>query len=218
MPMPVTAGNDAVLRVAGLILAGGEGRRMGGVDKGWQQLAGRALVEHVLARLAPQVECVFVSANRSLDAYRALGCPVLADDVRWRGMGPLAGLASVAEHLPAGIDAIQLAPCDTPLLPADLVARLLPALEDDAACGGCFPQTPDGPEPGMLLVRVPALASLPDYLQEGGRSLRGWIGRIGGRAVPFDMSPAFANANDPASLVRLESLVTESPKKPGCLP
>ena len=191
---------------------------MGGVDKGMQPLAGKALVEHVAARLAPQVATLLISANRSLDAYRALGCPVVCDDARWVGMGPLAGVASVAAALPAGIGALQLSPCDTPLLPADLVARLSAALAAQPASGACYPQSPGGPEPGMLLVRVAALAGLPDYLLQGGRSLRGFIAAIGGFAVPFEASPAFANANDPDSLARLAPLVTDSSSQSGCLP
>jgi len=179
---------------------------MGGVDKGWLPLAGRALIEHVLSRLSPQVGAVWLSANRTLDRYRLLGPPVLRDDPDWVGMGPLAGLATLAPRLPASVRFVQLVPCDTPLLPTDLTARLGDFLRHHADCGACYPQTPAGPEPAMLLVRREALTSLPGYLRQGGRSLRGWLGVCVSQGVPFDASPAFANANDPAALARLETL------------
>ncbi|WP_215782395.1 molybdenum cofactor guanylyltransferase MobA [Paludibacterium sp. B53371] len=205
MTTPVSAGFDRP-RLAGVVLAGGDGRRMGGCDKGWQMLGSRALVEHVYARLHPQVDAVWISANRSLERYRQFGAPVFGDDPQWTGMGPLAGLATVASRLPDTIRLIQLVPCDTPLLPLDLVRRLLPAL-DEPACLASYPQTERGPEPLMLLLRREALASLPDYLREGGRSLRGWLTQCAARTVYFAEQDAFANANDPASLQQLTQAI-----------
>lgn len=194
----------AGLRVLGLLLSGGAGRRMGGREKGWLLLAGQPLVRHVLQRLAPQVDSVLISANRCLPDYRQLGWPVLCDAPAWHGMGPLAGLASLARAVPTGVDAVQLMPCDTPLLPENLVARLAALLDSAPDCLACYPETADGPQPGMLLVRVAALATLENYLQQGGRSLRGWLSLLAARTVRFDSAAAFANANDPASLQQLE--------------
>jgi molybdopterin-guanine dinucleotide biosynthesis protein A len=199
------------LRAAGLVLAGGEARRMGGCDKGLLALAGQPLVWHVLQRLRPQVACVLLSANRSLSAYQAYGLPVVTDLPDWQGMGPLAGLASVARVLPAAIDAVQLMPCDTPCLPLDLVSRLAGFLQDNPACPACYPQTPAGPEPGMMLVRRAVLASLDDYLLQGGRSLRGWLSQLAARTVDFADTAAFVNTNDPASLARLEQQMLAAP-------
>jgi molybdopterin-guanine dinucleotide biosynthesis protein A len=150
---------------------------------------------------------VWISANRSLDRYRRLGPPVLRDDAQWEGMGPLAGLASLESRLPPAVRFVQLAPCDTPLLPRDLVARLGGFLLSHPDCAACYPLTPDGHEPVMLLARRESLASLPDYLRQGGRSLRGWLAVGAGQGVPFDRSLAFANANDADSLQRLDALV-----------
>jgi molybdopterin-guanine dinucleotide biosynthesis protein A len=194
----------AALCVAGLLLAGGEARRMGGCDKGWQLLDGRALVQHVLARLVPQVDTVVISANRTLADYRQLGWPVVCDAEAWRGMGPLAGLASALRYLPSSLDAVQLMPCDTPLLPDNLVARLSQVLLDDPFCRACYPESTQGPEPGMLLVRMTALNTLDDYLAHGGRSLRGWLAQLAARRVTFDTPQAFANANDPVRLQQLD--------------
>src|SRR6266481_9527870 len=109
------------MNVSGMVLAGELGRRMGGVDKGLQPLHGKAMVQHVLARLAPQVDEIVINANQNLERYGAFGHRVVSDRVGGFA-GPLAGL-----H--AGLEAISqplavTVPCDSPFLPADLVARL----------------------------------------------------------------------------------------------
>ena len=196
---------QVAMRVAGLVLAGGEGRRMGGRDKGMVLLDGRPLVAHVIERLAPQVDCVLISANRSLDDYRCFGVPVMVDEPCWQGMGPLAGLASAASRLPPGIDAVQLMPCDTPCVPLDLVARLSARLMRETASDVCYPQSPSGPEPGMLLARTDRLATIGDYLNAGGRSLKGWLAAHSACVEVFVEVDAFANANDPERLLQLEN-------------
>ncbi|PTT75762.1 molybdenum cofactor guanylyltransferase MobA, partial [Pelomonas sp. HMWF004] len=114
--------------IHGLVLAGGRGARMGGLDKGLQLLAGQPLVAHVLARLAPQAAPLLISANRHLDTYAAFGHPVLPDPPGLNFAGPLAGMLAGLNTLPA--DAWLLtAPCDCPHLPADLAARLLAAAQ-----------------------------------------------------------------------------------------
>ena len=190
--------------VAALILAGGQGRRMGGVDKGMQPLAGRPLVSHVIARLAPQVDAIVVSANRSLDAYRALGWPVYGDDAACAGQGPLAALMGVLPQLPPGTRLLQLAPCDTPLLPLDLVAWQRMRLDADRGRLSCYPVTPSGPQPACMLLRVEALAALPDYWAAGGRSLKGWLEALDALPVSFDDDVDFANANTQQALAELE--------------
>ena len=112
-------------QITGLILAGGEGRRMGGIDKGLQELDGCPLVQWVLDRLAPQVGEVFISANRNLARYGEFGHPVLPD--RLDGFaGPLAGLQEGLAQ--ATTPLLVTAPCDSPFLPDDLVMRLYAAL------------------------------------------------------------------------------------------
>ncbi len=111
--------------VVGIILAGGAGRRLGGVEKGLQPLAGRPLIAHVIDRIAPQVARLAINANSAAGDYAAFGLPVVADTLPGRPgplAGVLAGLAWVSE--PAWL---LSAPCDAPFLPADLVVRLLAA-------------------------------------------------------------------------------------------
>jgi len=107
--------------VTGVILAGGLGRRMGGADKGLQLLDGKALVQHVLERFAPQVDELLVNANQNRVHYETFGCSVIAD--RFPGFaGPLAGLHVALSR--ASHPLVATVPCDSPFLPSDLVARL----------------------------------------------------------------------------------------------
>src|SRR5690242_17563340 len=111
--------------VSGIVLAGGLGRRMGGVDKGLKQLRSKPMVQWVLERLAPQVDEIVINANQNAERYRAFGYRVVADEIGGFA-GPLAGLhvgLKVARH-----PLLVTAPCDSPFLPTDLVARLRGAL------------------------------------------------------------------------------------------
>ena len=116
--------------ITGLILAGGRGSRMGGVDKGLQTHRGVALAMHALMRLAPQVGRVMINANRNLGAYESMGVPVWPDTLADYA-GPLAGFLTGLEHCETPY--LMTVPCDSPLFPDDLVARLAHALvEADA--------------------------------------------------------------------------------------
>src|SRR5512146_1640213 len=107
--------------VTGIVLAGGQGRRMGGVDKGLQLLRGRPMVAWAIERLAPQVEEILVNANQNTEAYAKFGHRVVPDSVGGFA-GPLAGLHA-GLHAAAQPLAVTV-PCDSPFLPLDLVARL----------------------------------------------------------------------------------------------
>jgi molybdopterin-guanine dinucleotide biosynthesis protein A len=189
--------------VTGLVLAGGRGLRMGGVDKGLQPWHGRPLVDHAIARLAPQVAQVLISANRHRDDYARRGCPVLADDAG-DYPGPLAGI--LAGLRAARTPWLAVVPCDAPRLPADLVARLAAALVGDGV--GTVVQRPvpgRGPciEPVCCLLPVLAADDLADYLGGGGRKVEPWVLRHA-RPVAFDRADdgeAFANFNTLQDLV-----------------
>ena len=116
--------------ITGVILAGGLGRRMGGVDKGLQNLNGRPLVQWVLDRLTPQVDTVLISANQNLLRYGEFGCPVVPDRIP-DFSGPLAGLHAALSQSTSPL--LATVPCDSPFLPADLVQRLHSALETEGA-------------------------------------------------------------------------------------
>jgi molybdopterin-guanine dinucleotide biosynthesis protein A len=111
--------------IAGLILAGGQGTRLGGVDKAFLALAGRPLIAHALAAFAPQVGPLAISANGDPARFAAYRLPVLADT--HEGRGPLAGIAAgLAWAAALGAGALASLPVDTPFAPPDLVARLTP--------------------------------------------------------------------------------------------
>ena len=187
--------------ITGLILAGGRGSRMGGVDKGLQTLDGMPLVAHVLERLQPQVGAVLINANRHLDAYAAFGCPVIAD-ADGSFAGPLAGLLAGLQQCTS--EWLLSVPCDSPRLPGDLAARLS-AVEADVV----VPVTADGRiQPVFCLLRRSLSAELDRYLSAGGRKVESWLLAQDHRLMPFDRpgdEQAFFNANTRAELQGLES-------------
>lgn len=186
--------------VTGLVLAGGQGRRMGGVDKGLQPLNGKAMIAHVIARLAPQVEDIVVNANQNRDAYARFGHPVVADAIEGYA-GPLAGLHAGLQAAPHPL--IVTAPCDSPFLPADLVVRLAAALGDnDLAVARTGAQA----HPVFALVRRTLLGHLADYLAGGGRKIDAWYASLRVVEVAFDdEADAFSNINTREELREHES-------------
>lgn len=181
--------------VHALVLAGGRGSRMGGVDKGLQLLHGRPLAAHVMARLAPQAGRVWISANRHLDRYAALGATVLSDPAGLEFAGPLAGMLAGLAAIPE--DAWLLtAPCDCPHLPAELAERLLAAAGPH---GLAFAQAArEHPTHALLHARL--RAPLAAHLRAGGRAVLGWMRSQPHGVARFDDEAAFANLNHLADL------------------
>ena len=189
-------------QITGLILAGGQSRRMGGVDKGLTPLRGRPMVAWVLERLAPQVGELLVNANQNLERYRALGYPVVSDEIDGFA-GPLAGLQ-------AGMRAARTAfvltcPCDSPFLPMDLAERLFAALDAPGAEVAVV-KTGTWHQPVFALVRTALLAHLTSYLGKGGRKIDAWYGTLKVAEVAFDdEEAAFSNINTPEELKAFQS-------------
>ncbi|WP_124079657.1 molybdenum cofactor guanylyltransferase MobA [Pigmentiphaga humi] len=187
----------------GLVLAGGQGRRMGGVDKGWRDLRGEPLVGLALRRLAPQVGRVAISANRNLAAYAALGVPVWQDSVPGYA-GPLAGMLTGLEQ--CATPYLAAVPCDTPGFPEDLVQRLAQGLEAaDAEIAVAATSGPGGlrTQPVFCLMAATLKDSLARFLAGGGRRVDAWT-RLHRRAeVLFEDAAVFAGANTEAELQRL---------------
>jgi molybdopterin-guanine dinucleotide biosynthesis protein A len=187
--------------VTGVVLAGGQGRRMGGVDKGLVELNGRPLVAWVIDRLAPQTGRLLINANQNLERYAAFGHRVVRDAVGGFA-GPLAGLQAALAQ--ATTDWVATAPCDSPFLPIDLVARLsTAALERDAVLA--VARTFDQPHPVFALVRRDVCAHLDQFLQAGGRKIDAWYATLPVVEVPFDdEADAFRNINTAAELAAAE--------------
>ena len=201
--------------ISGLVLAGGRGSRMGNVDKGMQPFRARTMVEHVLARLRPQVGPVAISANRNLDFYRAFDVMVLPDEMA-DYPGPLAGLEVGLRH--CATPYLLAVPCDSPFLPPDLAARLLAALEQ-ADADVAYAATQEAgmrvqPHPVFCLVRADRLPALSAYLAEGGRRVDGWYRDLKAVEVVFDDADAFRNIN---TLDELRGLDDGSPPFPASL-
>ena len=183
---------DAEANVTGIVLAGGQGRRMGGVDKGLVDLDGTPMIAHVLARLVPQVGDVLINANQNLDRYRAFGYPVVPDAVGGFA-GPLAGLHAGMTRASRGF--VVTVPCDSPFLPRDLVLRLRTKLDEKGA-QLAVAKTFDQPHPVFALVRRDLLPNLAAFLASGGRKIDAWYAALRVVEVAFDdEADAFRNIN-----------------------
>lgn len=177
-------------RVTGIVLAGGRGSRMGGVDKGLQPLRGKPMVAWVLERLAPQVDEIVLNANQNLDAYAGFGHGVVPDSLGGFA-GPLAGLHAGLQA--AAHPLAVTVPCDSPFLPLDLVVRLRDSLADNDLA---VAKTGDQPHPVFALVRRSVLPHLERFLAGGGRKIDAWYATLAVVEVSFDDQPdAFRNIN-----------------------
>ena len=198
--MPASRLTPYASRITGIILAGGQGRRMGSVDKGLQLLRGKPMVQWVLERYTPQVDEVLINANQNLDVYARFGHRVVPDEIGGFA-GPLAGLQrglSEARH-----PLVATAPCDTPFLPADLVARLHAALETQQA-QLAVARTGDQPHPVFCICRRDVLPHLTQFLGSGGRKIDAWYATLNVVEVMFDDQPdAFSNINTPEELLKI---------------
>ena len=187
--------------VTGLVLAGGQGSRMGGVDKGLAPFRGRPMVAHVLDRLAPQVDEILVNANRNPEAYAAFGHRVVADEIPGCA-GPLAGFERGLA--PARGELVATVPCDSPFLPRDLVPRLRAALES-AGADLAVAKTGAQAHPVFCLMRRAVHASLERFLASGQRKIDRWYAALAVVEVAFDdEAQAFANINTRDELADLE--------------
>ena len=203
--------------ITGLVLAGGRGSRMGGVDKGLQNFNGSPLALHAVLRLGMQVGEVMVNANRNLAAYESFGTPVWPDaDSSYAG--PLAGFLTGLERCETPY--LLTVPCDTPLFPLDLAERLSQAMTDDDAEIAMVSaleaddtgQTALRPQPVFCLMQTSLLESLTRFVGQGGRKIDKWTAQHRTVQVPFDLpgdtADAFANANTLAELQALEARPT----------
>jgi molybdenum cofactor guanylyltransferase len=186
--------------ITGLILAGGQGRRMGAVDKGLKLLRGRPMVAWVKERFAPQVSELLINANQNINEYAKLG-PVIEDRIAGFA-GPLAGLHRGLES--AAHPYVATVPCDSPFLPADLVARLYAALSH-ANAQLAVARTGDQPHPVFCLCQRALEPHLRAFLESGGRKIDAWYASLRVAEVAFDdEAEAFSNINTPEELLEFE--------------
>ena len=189
------------IEVTGVVLAGGQGSRMGGIDKGLQAFRGKPMVAHVVERLAPHVDELLVNANRNAQSYASLGHRVIADEIEGFA-GPLAGFERGLAHAQGAL--VVTVPCDSPFLPPDLVARLRAALEGGGA-ELAVAKTGDQPHPVFSLMRRSVLPSLQRFLGTGQRKIDRWYADLAVVEVAFDdEADAFRNINTREELAGLE--------------
>ena len=178
--------------VTGLILAGGKGSRMGGVDKGLQAFRGKRLVDHVYERFAPQVGGVIINANQNHEEYKTFGVRVVSDAIGGYA-GPLAGVhagLSVSKR-----PFLASVPCDSPFLPADLIERLYQRI-DETGAELAVAKTGEQPHPVFSLMRRGVLDHLAEFLKGGGRKIDAWYATLNVVEVAFDdEAEAFSNFN-----------------------
>jgi molybdopterin-guanine dinucleotide biosynthesis protein A len=190
--------------ITGLVLAGGRGSRMGGVDKGLQNFHGVPLALHALLRLGPQVGHVMINANRNLGAYEAFGAPLWPDALP-DFAGPLAGFLAGLEQ--SETPYLVTVPCDSPQFPLDLVQRLAHALQANDAQIAIAATLEDGAmrtQPVFCMMKAEVLESLVRFTHEGQRKIDRWTALHRCVEVAFDDARAFANANTLAELQQLE--------------
>ena len=199
--------NDAKFRpqdITAVILAGGQSRRMGGIDKGLIEFKGKPMVQHVIQALQPDVGALLINANRNIGEYEALGHRVLPD--RLEGyLGPLAGMAS--GMYAANTKYIVTAPCDCPLVGVGLVRRLYQSVRSENAQIGV---ANDGERmhPVFALIQRDLLPDLAAYLEDGGRKIDRWYARHRVSVVRFDDVPQwFQNVNSPEEHAELEGAI-----------
>jgi molybdenum cofactor guanylyltransferase len=188
-------------QITAVILAGGRGSRMGGVDKGLVEFNGRPLIEHVIEAIRSQVRTLMINANRNLVRYQTFGFPVIADSLN-DYQGPLAGFLAAMEM--AQTSDIVTVPCDGPLLAPDLVERLVRARERESAE---IAVAHDGNrmQPVYALIPVALKQSLQDYLEGGDRKIDLWYARHRVALADFsDLPSTFVNINTEAERDRLQ--------------
>ena len=201
--------------VTGLILAGGRGGRMGGIDKGLVNLKGLPLVHHTLKRLQMQeglqLKEIMIVANRNIDTYETLGVQVWSDNTP-TFEGPLAGFQTGLEKCKTSL--LLTVPCDSPFFPLNLADRMRSALiAEDAEMAIAATRDPDGrtqPHSVFCLMKCSLLSSLQEFMGRGERKVSAWTALHKTISVPFQITgatqAAFLNANTPEDLSRLESL------------
>jgi len=171
------------LSISAVILAGGRGQRMGGVDKGLVSWQKKPLIEYAIAAIEPQVDQLILSCNRNIEAYTRYGFPVISDDMD-NFQGPLSGVISVLDSNVCSSQLLLLYPCDCPNPPSNLVQALTAKLVNEGLdCAYCS----DGLRDQYLLslISTDCKESLRSYLNDNKRSVHGWFETIKTAAVYF---------------------------------
>ena len=175
---------------------------MGGSDKGLVTLAGKPLIEYVVEALSPQVDSIIINANRNQARYASYGCPVIADS-RQGYQGPLAGMMGCMEEIDT--EFMVSTPCDSPLIPGDLVSRLFRQLVDEDA-EISVAHNGERMQPVFTLMKVSLTDSIRAFLDGGERKIDKWFKQHKLAVTDFSDNPmSFSNINNPAELKQMEA-------------
>ena len=191
-------------QIDAVILAGGMARRMGGNDKGLVELNGKPMIKHTIDRITPQVKAILINANRNQNQYAEFGFRVLSDEDSGY-LGPLAGMITALGHTTA--DYLLVVPCDCPLLPLDLVPRMLAKIKESNAE---IAVASDGKreQPVVLLMKPELRTSMKAFLDAGERKIDFWYAKHHCVVCEFPDQPnAFVNVNTPEQKQQLSEAI-----------
>lgn len=194
-------------QISALILAGGRAQRMDGIDKGLIHFHGKPLIESAIARLKNQVGPIFINANRNITKYASYSYPVLMDETT-DFSGPLAGFSIGMKNCKTPF--LLTSPCDSPLLPSDLAAKMAAELES-GSFDLVYASTKEAhgkiwAQPVFCLMRSGLVDSLNTFLATGELKIDRWFQTLHSSTVIFDDAQAFANVNTPEELKALEGI------------
>jgi len=188
--------------VLAVVLAGGRATRMGGRDKGLQELDGKPLWKHVADKLSKQVDAIAISANRHIDIYQQSGYPVYQDSLD-DYPGPLAGMLSVMQR--SEREWFLFCPCDTPFIPTCLAERLVNNRNNASVV---WVHDGERDHPTIALINRKLIAEMKAYLTSGERRVMMFMRQSGGHSVDFsDQKFAFINVNTPEDLRNIQGIV-----------
>lgn len=188
------------MEITAVILAGGQARRMGYADKGLLKVAGHPLIEYVIKRIKPQVNHIIINTNRSIEAYRGFGYPIIEDfDNSQRG--PLIGIVSVLRQSRANY--LLILPCDAPLLPIDLVKQLSTEFLKKQV-DLCIAHDGHRIQPLFSLMRRSLLTHIEDCLDHQHYGVEKCLLASNHAIVHFNNDDAFSNLNEPQHIRLLE--------------
>jgi molybdenum cofactor guanylyltransferase len=189
--------------VTAVILAGGRGKRMGGLDKGLINFAGKPMIEHILTAISPQCDVIIINANRHIEHYEKYKHRVLADELN-DFQGPLAGFSIALEQ--ATTPLIMTLPCDAPLLPDDLVSRMIVAMQE-ADSDIAVAHDGDRLQPVYALIKTRLSAGLKKFLSSGERKIDRWYALNHTTQVDFsDIQQVFKNINTPEQQKEIQQM------------
>jgi len=185
--------------ITAVILAGGQGTRLSGLDKGLVKLNNKPLVQHLIERIQPQVSRIMISANRNTESYKKFGLPVFKDSVN-DFAGPLAGILKALQE--SQTEWILSVPADSPFIPTNIVSRLSENIKDNKVV---IPDDGKYLHPTFALIHKSLTSSLEGFLQQGERKARVWMQQQKHTIVDFsDQAEAFMNINTQEELQHAE--------------